>query len=290
MAFCDWLGHDLDRGGVQRVMREDLEELVARATDGDGAALDAVLRAIKDDVYGLALRMLWHPADAEDATQETLLRVVTQLSKFEGRSRFRTWVYRVAVRSILNFKRSRGEHGMSFDEYGDDLLDGLNAPTPGLSGAERDTLREEVKVACTLAMLQCLDRDHRIAYVLGEIFDLKSDEAAEILDVSPETHRQRLSRARKRVYAFTASRCSLVQPSAPCSCEGRIGRAIELGRVDPKNLLFNTLPLASAQPAEAAQVAELITAACDAATLMRSNPRHAAPDRLLDPLVLLRRD
>ncbi len=108
-----------------------LETLVTRAISGDGSALNSVLRQIKDDIYGLAIRMLWHPADAEDLTQEILMRVVTRLSTFEGRSKFRTWVYQVAVRSILNFKRGRAEqHTFCFEEFGDDLLKGLEGQAP----------------------------------------------------------------------------------------------------------------------------------------------------------------
>lgn len=267
---------------------QSLEDLVVRATGGEASALERVVFAIKDDVYGLALRMLWHPADAEDATQEALLRIVTQLAKFEGRSRFRTWAYRVAVRSILNAKRSRGEHGMSFESFGEDLLAGLDPSAPAELSAERERLREEVKVACTSAMLVCLDRDHRVAYVLGEIFELSSDEAAEILGVAATTYRKRLSRARTRVETFTASRCGIVNREAACRCQARIEPALALGRIDPEALLFTARPLASVQPPEAAAVAELVTHACDTATLMRSTPRYACPDRLLDPLTLLR--
>lgn len=269
-------------------MNETIEESVAQAVEGDGAALERVLRAVQDDVYGLALRMLGHPADAEDVSQEALIRIATQLSRFEGRSRFRTWAYRVAVRSILNSKRGRFEHGMSFEQYGEDLLAGRRAPPSELDGPERERLRNEVKIACTLAMLMCLDRDHRFAYVLGDIFELSGAEAAEVLEITPAAFRKRLSRARARVEAFTAARCGVVSSDAPCSCSSRIAPALELGRIDAQDLLFTSHPVAAAQPAEARAVVELLSSACDAATLMRSNPRFAAPQTLLDPLALLR--
>ena len=70
------------------VPEPSLEVLVERAKAGDGAALEAVVRAIQDRVYNLAIRMLWHPADAEDATQEILIRVITNLGSFRGESAF----------------------------------------------------------------------------------------------------------------------------------------------------------------------------------------------------------
>ena len=74
----------------------DREEraLVARACSGDREALADLVRWHQGWIYNIALRMLYHPQDAEDATQEILIKVVTQLSSFEGRSSFRTWLYR----------------------------------------------------------------------------------------------------------------------------------------------------------------------------------------------------
>ena len=78
-----------------------LEDLARQALDGDRDAVDRLVRDLQGDVYGLAIRMLWNREDAEDATQEILVRVVTRLSQFDFRSRLRTWVYRVAVNYLL---------------------------------------------------------------------------------------------------------------------------------------------------------------------------------------------
>ena len=83
-----------------------LEDVARRAIDGDGHALDRLVRDLQGDVYGLALRMLWNREDAEDATQEILVRVVTRLAQFDFRSKLKTWVYRVAVNYILDVKKS----------------------------------------------------------------------------------------------------------------------------------------------------------------------------------------
>ena len=81
-----------------------LEDLARLALDGDRGALDLVVRELQPDIYGLALRMLWNKEDAEDATQEILVRIVTRLSQFDFRSRLRTWAYRVAVNYIIDIK------------------------------------------------------------------------------------------------------------------------------------------------------------------------------------------
>ena len=77
-----------------RVDESTLRRRVAEAQAGDERALEDVVRAVRDDVFDLALRMLGDAADASDAAQEVLVRVVTKLSTFRGESGFRTWVYR----------------------------------------------------------------------------------------------------------------------------------------------------------------------------------------------------
>ena len=213
---------------------------MARAKAGDRAALESVVRAVQQDVYGLALRFLWHPQDAEDATQEILIRVITGLGGFRGDSRFRTWVYRVACNTLLTLRRQRMEQrAVSFEEFGEDLARGLSdAPLRVEHGPDEKLLLEEVKIGCTLAMLLCLDRDHRLAYILGEIVELDHLEAAEVLEISPAAFRKRLSRARARITTFMMSRCGLANPANACRCRRRVATAVELGRVDPGNLLF----------------------------------------------------
>jgi RNA polymerase sigma factor (sigma-70 family) len=209
------------------------EQLVAAARSGDADSLDALLALVRDDVYGLALRMLWDPDEAEDACQEILIKVLTHLDGYRGDAAVRTWVYRIAVNHLLDRRRSRLERQqLNFDAFAHDLDDALGDPNPAL-GPETELLAEEVKLGCTLAMLSCLDRDHRIAWILGEVFELSSDDAAWICDVTPATYRKRLSRARARLRAFVEANCGLVDPANACRCHRRINAAIATGRVRP---------------------------------------------------------
>jgi len=218
----------------------ELEADVARARAGDRDALESIVRAVQPDVYSLAVRFLWHPQDAEDATQEILVRIITGLAGFRGDSAFTTWVYRLACNTLLTLRRQRmEERPMSFGAFGEDLARGLSDDPPRAQpGVEEALLLEEVKIGCTLAMLLCLDRGHRMAYILGEIVELDHREAAEVLEVTPAAFRKRLSRARASITAFMTARCGLVNPDSPCRCRRRVATAIDLGRVDPANLLF----------------------------------------------------
>jgi hypothetical protein len=99
-----------------------------------------------------------------------------------------------------------------------------------------------VKIGCTLGMLQCLDRPHRLAYVLGEILDLAGPEAAEALEVSPDLFRKRLQNARAAIESFTRTHCGLVSDSAACACHRRVPAAVRLERVRSDALDFADAP------------------------------------------------
>ncbi|MGH7709891.1 MAG: RNA polymerase sigma factor [Gemmatimonadaceae bacterium] len=216
------------------------EQLAARAAKGDGAALTALIEHIQDDVYRISLRMLWHPQDAEDATQEILLKLVTSVATFRRESSFRTWALRVATNHLLNVRRSRAEEErLTFEAFARDLADGLaDLPAGPNDDPDQRLLEEEVKIGCTQAMLLCLDRNERIAYILGDVFELRSDDAAKVLDIESAAFRKRLSRARQRIREFMRGNCGLVSREARCSCSRRVAPAIQRGRVDPQNLLF----------------------------------------------------
>jgi RNA polymerase sigma factor (sigma-70 family) len=218
-----------------------LEELARHAVDGERHAVEQLVARLQGDVYGLALRMLWNREDAEDATQEILVRVVTRLAQFDFRSQLRTWVYRIAVNYVLDVKKSAVERmKLNFETFAADLAEGLSDDGP--LDTERSVLVEEVKIGCTLAMLQCLDRPHRAAYVLGEILELPGPEAAEALAISPALFRKRLQHARETIVSFTRVHCGLVSESAGCACHRRVPAALRTGRVRSETLDFAAGP------------------------------------------------
>src|SRR5207237_10557101 len=125
---------------------------------------------------------------------------------------------------------------LNFVRLSEDLAEGLASDGPGEN--EGSILIEEVKIGCTLAMLQCLDRPHRLAYILGEILGLPGAEAAEALGVDPSVLRKRLERARDAILAFTRSYCGLVSDDAACRCNRRVTAAVRLVRARPHSLDF----------------------------------------------------
>ncbi|WP_394831194.1 RNA polymerase sigma factor [Pendulispora rubella] len=210
-------------------------ELIALAVDGDRHAIEKIVRTLQKPIHGVALRMLLHRVDAEDATQEALIRIITRLAQYRGEAKFSTWAWRIAVRRILDFREERAAAAQrSFDAFANDLAEGRDdqaVPRP-----EDELLHRQLKVACSRAMLQCLDGDHRIAFILGEILGFSSDEAAEVLEIEAAAFRKRLSRARTALVEFLSRTCGVFEPKAPCACHRRIDRAINLGRVKRNDL------------------------------------------------------
>jgi RNA polymerase sigma factor (sigma-70 family) len=247
----------------------ELRRLAFEAADGDSAALERVVAGVRDDVYRLALRMLWHPDDAEDATQEALIRIVTRIGSYRGEAAFGTWAYRVAANHILNWRKSRVEReNLTFRRFAEQLDEGLADPGPGMPDAE--LLAEEVKLGCTLGMLSCLDREHRLAYVLADVFGLRGADAAFVCGVTPATFRKRASRARAQLREFVGVHCGLVNRSAPCRCDRRVDAALKRGRARRDKLLF-------AREGEAGALVGEMERLHDLASLMRSHPDYEAP-------------
>src|SRR5262249_52906544 len=142
---------------------------------------------------------------------------------------FMTWAYRIAVRRILDVRAQRAASRLTFDGFAAELEDGLD--TYAVERPDDAVLYHQLKVVCSRAMLQCLDMDHRIAFVLGEIVELSAPEAAEILEIEPAAFRKRLSRARAVLGEFLGRNCGVFNEAAPCQCHRRVDRAIALGRV-----------------------------------------------------------
>ena len=234
--------------------------------------------AVADPVYNLAIRMLSDPADAADASQEILIRVVTNLGSFRGDSAFSTWLYRVAANHLLTTRKRRFEQmNVTFpmvDEHLDRCLP-MYEGEPGRHQTTDPVLIEEAKIQCTQAMLLALDREERIAYLLGEILELPGEQAGAILELRPEAFRKRLSRARSRIEDFMARKCGLVDPDNPCRCEKQVGPAAALGVLHPQRLRFAT---------HARRTARTIERLATAAEVFRSHPDYRAPDSFVQAM------
>lgn len=207
--------------------------ILTAAVSGNARALEAVVQAIQRPLYNLALRTLGTHADAEDATQELLLRIVTHLGSFRGESRFSTWVWTIAVRGLREIQRRQARQPIPIDGFEADLAHARDDQAS--ERLEDRVMLAQVKLGCGRAMLQCLDEELRLAYVLGEILEVPGPEAAQALGIAPDAWRKRLSRARTRVQHHLRQVCGLVETDNPCRCHRRLAPARALGRLDPRD-------------------------------------------------------
>ena len=221
-------------------MEKSIEKLTQEAKGGNKNALDDLVCLIYDNIYSLSLRMLGYSSDAEDATQEILIKIITHLSTFRGESSFKTWSFRIAVNHLLSIKKTRAnEMNISFDMW--EQLGYREEPSfdsASLPDAEKMLLTEEVRIGCMQGMLQCLDGKTRIALILGELFEMTSEEGARVLAITPMAFRKRLSRGREQIIEHMRRNCSLFNEANHCRCANLIGPDIRDKWIDPQNLQF----------------------------------------------------
>lgn len=227
----------MEQKNMEHKTNEELSLLIDQAVAGDKEALETVISGVQDLIFNLSLRMLGTFADAEDASQDIILKVITHLSSFRKESAFSTWVFRIAVNHLKDYKKHMfAKYPLSFEYYGDDIKNGKLEDIPDLSqNVERSILEEELKMACTNVMLQCLDTESRCIFVLGTMFRTDSRIAGDLLDMTPEAYRQKLSRIRRKVADFLETYCGEYGTGA-CKCKNRIDYAIQNHRINPDHL------------------------------------------------------
>lgn len=224
-------------------MAQNLEDLAVVGAEGDRAALAAIVEALSDDIYHLSLRMLGLRTDAEDAAQEILLKILTHLSEFRRESSLRTWAWRIATRHLAKKRRTRREEAASFETIEALIAGGDgNPPLPEVPEPELALLTEEVRLACTEAMVLSLNRDLRIAWILAEVFELSADEGGSVLEIAPAAFRKRASRARERLADWMKGKCGLANDANACRCRRQVPVAMGAGVVARDDLQYADHP------------------------------------------------
>ncbi len=177
--------------------RPEDSALVTRAKAGDQAAFTELVERHQARVYNHVLRMMGNRQDAEEVLQDTFVQVYRNLASFEERSRFSTWVYRIATNEAL--MRLRKAHRKR-EVFVDDHL-GLDSRWHGdqIRGFARSALDEVVDretVRLLMKVLAELPEEHRVVFTMRDIDGLTNAEVAEILDLSIAAVKSRLHRSR----------------------------------------------------------------------------------------------
>jgi len=168
--------------------------LVAAAQGGDRFALDQLLRRHYDRIHAVCRRVAGGTRDADDACQEALIKIVRNLPRFDGRSSFGTWAYRIATNASLDELRKRQRRPSLH------TVDEAHRPEPVDRAANLHTERFPDRLVLDAALDE-LSEDLRIAVVLRDVADLDYAEIAEVLDVPVGTVKSRISRGRAALAA-----------------------------------------------------------------------------------------
>lgn len=175
--------------------------LIAAHRQGDDAALTALVERYQTQTYRLALGLLGSPQDAEDATQEAMIAVLSSLSRFRGESRFSTWLYRLTLNTCL--KRRPRRTGAREEPLRPEVHAIADNPARGPDAqAGRRWLRERVG-----RFLAALPRTYRVPVLLSDALDLPASEIAKVLEISLPAVKARLLRGRRKLRAEVERYC-----------------------------------------------------------------------------------
>jgi len=218
------------------------EELITRIREGDKNSLERIIERYRNFIYNVSLKMTGNREDAADITQEVLIKVVTKIDSFREQSSFKTWLYKISVNHILNFKKAELNRKYSFTGYGNTLD---NAPDDEITAsdsyyADKLVLVEETKQTCMTGMLLCLDNKHRMVFILAELFGINDKTGSQVMEISPENFRMILSRAKRDLYSFIDEKCGLINTNNPCRCAKKTKSFIKAGFVNPASRLFTS--------------------------------------------------
>ena len=213
-------------------------QLITETLAGSRESLTALVERHQPWIYNLAFRMVLTPEDAEDVTQEVLVKLITKLSSFDpAKAKFRTWLYRVVTNHVLNMKKRGAEQGVSdFDAYYGGIL---SVPDQNLDASpENQAMIEDLKAGCVQGVLLCLERKVRLVFILSVGFRVTDVQGSEILDLSRENFRKILSRARARLHQYMSGNCGVINEEAPCRCRKKIKGFIDAGWKTADRLVY----------------------------------------------------
>ena len=214
-------------------------ELIRHSLDGDRESLEKLIARHQAWIFNIAFQMTSDLNDAEDVTQEILIKILTKLSTYDHRkSAFRTWLYRITANHVINMKKRKNElYPLDINDMGKSIRQFRRIygqqPEPN---PESQILINESKSLCLNGILLCLDRKQRLVFILGGIFGVSGAVGSDILEISSAAYRKALSRAREKVHNFFNNKCGLISEQNPCRCSLFLKVLTDQGLIDPKKL------------------------------------------------------
>jgi len=201
-----------------------------------------LLRKAKDRVFTLSVKYLSDFSDAEDATQDILIKIIQNYHTLKEKDKFMHWATRIATNYLINLKEAHSKfRHLSFDIMEKDCnIDLGNKDVFCFETEENERLLAELKIRCSQAMLMCLSAQDRMVYVLSSMFGINSVAGADMMGIAPDAFRKKLSRAKSKLKNFLQNNCGLVNENATCKCKRRVVYAMENNRIERNNFLFTS--------------------------------------------------
>ncbi|MBP1710288.1 MAG: polymerase, sigma subunit, family [Deltaproteobacteria bacterium] len=217
---------------------ESDHDLIDSAVHGSQEDLEKLILRHQAWIYNIAVRMVMDRDDAIDITQEILIKMITRLASYDPqKGMFRTWLYRIVANHVLDMKKQKFEMRIhDFDTY-ISLIEKLPDHRE-FSHPDSKILTEELKTGCMLGMLMCLNRNERLAFLVGAVFAVTDAVGAELLQVSKASFRKLLSRSRRKVHSYMNGVCGHANKSNPCRCENKLKTFLDLGMIQPGETRF----------------------------------------------------
>lgn len=214
-------------------------QLVADALAGSQEALESLIKRHQPWIYNLAFRMVMVREDAEDVTQEVLVKVITKLAGYDpDKGAFRTWLYRIVSNHVINMKTRGYEAAVtSIDSYYS-FVDQVPDQDPDTS-PETQLVIADLAIGCVMGTLLCLDRTQRVVFILAIVFNVSDVMGGEILGMSRDAFRKNLSRARAKLHEYMNGNCGVMNPEARCSCRKKAKGFIDSGAYSADRIFFH---------------------------------------------------
>ncbi|MFH1772044.1 MAG: sigma-70 family RNA polymerase sigma factor [Candidatus Omnitrophota bacterium] len=176
-------------------MNDISRDIIERSARGDTGAFEEIYKAFSSFVFSVSRRILRNNADAEDATQDVFIKIYRNMKRFQFKSSFKTWVYRIAVNASINTYRRKAKITRKSADFD------IAVKTHGVSpGADKLIERADNELLIQ-SLLAGLSPEHKACILLREMEGLSYEEIAEVLKININTVRSRLKRAREALVA-----------------------------------------------------------------------------------------
>lgn len=200
--------------------REEEQRCIRRVLAGDSEAFEPLVTEHQKSAYNLALRMLSHPEDAEDVTQEAFLKAYRSLADFRGDSRFSSWLCRIVSNLCVDRLRARARRGEQSLTVENDEGEEAQLEIPDESFSPETLLERRLTRESVQRGLESLSPELRQILLLREIRGMSYEEIGDELGLEAGTVKSRIFRARKRLCAFLLRDGNLPDSAASKSVKG----------------------------------------------------------------------